>query len=139
MQEIDIQKKNKKDIQPACTLCTYNRLLRIRTAAGDKSRVCDAPRPQLAHCNEGTLIRRSSLESFRLCDAFVTERLVSIILPDAPNTRALATSLCFETLPESSSCFPVTIWESRMRFRYGMNRGEAASSMLQKWETLPKQ
>ena len=39
-----------------------------------------APAPQLAHLNEGTLIRRSSLESFRLCDAFVTERLVSIIL-----------------------------------------------------------
>ena len=56
-----------------------------------------APEPQLAHLNEGTLIRRSSLESFRLCDAFVTERLVSIIL--SRMRRTLGPSLSLDIHP----------------------------------------
>lgn len=85
MQDIDIPRYPESNSTCINNLCTYYRPLFDPSGAGGKSRVCD-PSSTLAraHPGECTLIRRSSEESFRLCDAFVTERLVSIILADAP-------------------------------------------------------
>lgn len=79
--------------------------------AGGDSRVCgllSSPQHSGSRIHRsspgGILIRRSSEESFRLCDDFVTERLVSINLTDVPNTKASSPLPSLSNIPVVELC-----------------------------------
>lgn len=85
------KKKKKKDIHRLHALYARTTDYASVQQPVTNQRSAMAPAPQLAHCNEGTLIRRSRpgiVSSVRcFCDR-ETRFYHSLSLTDAPNTRA---------------------------------------------------